>query len=266
MKTNQKTAILFVVLTIFFSANAAQIAEVEELTSLGEGLLLRAIQRGESEEVIAQIAANSLWHKICSSDLEPAEKVMHVEALLRHVSADSVNPSGTPLLCSAAGQNNSQVIELLLKKGARVNRKDPITGKTALHCAVENGFVANARLLLDCHANVNSAAYDGVLPLHSSISCRTETALGQLLEVEEVEVNAVNNVGQTALHLAAAAGNATMVRWLLDARADRDCDRAENYETPLITAKRIKQSKFALEAERYADVINLLETYWPATR
>jgi ankyrin repeat protein len=76
-------------------------------------------------------------------------------------------------LAAAAGACRPDLVRVLLDAGARVDRRDPDTGRTALHEAVSAGMAAGrdgdapevVRLLLAAGADVEATTSDGASPL-----------------------------------------------------------------------------------------------------
>lgn len=107
---------------------------------------------------------------------------------------------GTPLT-DAAMPGHTEIVRLLLEKGADINAKDEYMGYTALMNAAFAGRTETMRLLVEKGAGVNDKAGDGSTPLHIAlILCRTETV--KLLLEKGADVNAKDNNGSTPLMFA----------------------------------------------------------------
>ena len=144
---------------------------------------------------------------------------------------NALNKEGqTPLHYSAAAgeKGSSELCEILLKRGAKVNAIDKY-GQQPLHLACENGDAETGCLLLSHGADVRAIDHAGDTPLllmsqHTMpsqnevdtqgnhalhIACRdgTSTAV-QLLVDLGADTNAMNKLGQTPLHTAAAGKKA----------------------------------------------------------
>ncbi len=112
-----------------------------------------------------------------------------------------------------AATSDPQIIALLLNGGANINKTSGVNGMTALHICVSKGAVSAVRFLIAHGAHLNAVNINGVTPLH--IACRTPSLLLQANGVNSaketirvlLEAGAKVNVsdirGNTPLHLAA---------------------------------------------------------------
>ncbi|MGY1622184.1 ankyrin repeat domain-containing protein [Geodermatophilus sp. SYSU D00965] len=75
-------------------------------------------------------------------------------------------------LHAAAGRGHLELVRLLLAAGADVNRRDPDSGRSALHVAIASATDGDApevvRVLLDAGADVNATTNDGASALDIS--------------------------------------------------------------------------------------------------
>src|SRR5262249_15537906 len=111
----------------------------------------------------------------------------------------------TPLhIASRFGR--SEVVKVLLAKGADVERKSGTFGYFALHFAAENGHLETAAVLLKNHASVMSRAALGRTALHLASENGHEKLVLLLLKAG-AEKNGADDVGKTALHFAASHGH-----------------------------------------------------------
>src|SRR5207249_1100040 len=81
------------------------------------------------------------------------------------------------------------LLDLLLTRGVTVNSRTDGMGKTALHCAAENGQAKMIEVLLARNAAVNLMDHEGRTPLHFAAQ-RGQTEIVQLLLAKGAEVNA----------------------------------------------------------------------------
>ena len=108
-------------------------------------------------------------------------------------------PAGAMPLITAATQGNLRVCELLLKKGALVDKAAP-GGITALHAASNYGHRDIVRLLLSKGAHVNRADAVGSTALHWASKCG-HTKVAEVLLGGGADVNPCAN-GCTPLYFA----------------------------------------------------------------
>lgn len=94
-------------------------------------------------------------------------------------SLDDIDEYGFTPLIEAVITRQPLVAEQLLKQGVRVNKPD-VTGRTALHWAVDNADLAFCRLLLDHGANPNAYTHAGLSVLVYPV-LRGQDPLKQLL-------------------------------------------------------------------------------------
>jgi len=137
------------------------------------------------------------------------------------------------LIEAAESGNDARLEELFRTRGSFLARSHLHDGRTLLHVA---GSRAVAELLVLYGANVMARSHGpgplrGDTPLHAAIR-RRRIEVAEWLIARGVDTNAVNDVGWTPLHLAAANGEPDLARTLLlngaraDARTALDTPRA----------------------------------------
>ena len=125
---------------------------------------------------------------------------------------------GTALMFAAIG-GDIETQTALIDAGADVNGVGGFDW-TALMVASVKGRVAAVRQLLSSGADPNLPDIYSWTPLMRAVYERRDMVVQALLEHPDVALNARNDQGATALHLAAANGDAPLTRSLLLAGAD----------------------------------------------
>jgi len=168
-----------------------------------------------------------------------------IEKLLSEgVDINTTHPTtGTTVLMIASSYYYyDDMVELLIRKGAKVNVKDN-DGKTALLWAASNSL-ENAKVLISNGAKVDEPANDGMTPfLQATLgvsSGKVPIELCELLRKNGANVNAAltrkNASGWTALHYAAVNGDIRLLKYLIKLGANVNKATAEG-SSPLFLAK-----------------------------
>jgi uncharacterized protein len=144
-----------------------------------------------------------------------------VKALVaRGVDVNAAEPRlGQTALMWAAAEGHSEVVRGLVEAGARVNAASK-SGFTPLLFAAAKGDVPSITLLLDAGADPNYSLPSGGKPLMVAIAYRRTAAAVALLEGGALATAGNERTGSTPLHVAAQQGDLTVVRALLDRRAN----------------------------------------------
>ena len=160
---------------------------------------------------LAAKADDSLMAAVRSDDIVAARL-----ALKLHANPNALAPDGSAPLAWAVDRGDADLVNLLLKAGAKTNSG---RGAVPLVLACENGNNAVISALLAAHADVNAKRSDGVGAFHLCASRGSTENLARMIEAGAI-LDAANVDGQTALMFAAAAGNAQNVALLLAHHAD----------------------------------------------
>ena len=101
------------------------------------------------------------------------------EALKTGVSPNAVDAHGRSGLHMAAGNGHTEVVKLLVEKGATVGLENA-EGSTPLHWACLNGHVKIVEYLLDKGAKLSSCNKSGRTPFDEAISMNRKEVLDYL--------------------------------------------------------------------------------------
>jgi hypothetical protein len=158
----------------------------------------------------------------------------------------------TPLL-DAVNIGSVEIVKLLIKHGANVHaiQEDK---KTCLHLASQNDDEELVTLLLEQGLSVDEEDKNGWTPLHDAAYYGCEESTKVLIS-KGANVNATDAKKQTPLHVAAEEGEEDAVRCLLDHHADAGAVDYEGY-TPLDLAAK----------EEYEDTFEVLITHSSSTK
>ncbi|KAL9118912.1 MAG: hypothetical protein Q9187_004534 [Circinaria calcarea] len=149
-------------------------------------------------------------------------------------------------LYGAAANGEAATVQLLLRRGAKIEAVDPHGGVTALDKAAANGHEAVVWLLLQKGANIEAVDIDESTPLHKAARNGHE-AIVRLLIQKGANIEAVDGHKSTPLHTAAASGHEDVVQLLLEKGANIEAVGVHK-STPLHTAA----------ARGHEDVVQLL--------
>ncbi|MGH0165406.1 UNVERIFIED_CONTAM: hypothetical protein FKN15_048721 [Acipenser sinensis] len=189
-----------------FSRIRAQISpNLHGLTGTGRALLLLLVW--ECFPVALAVCACSVLPSCVSQAYHGHAQALDV--LLQSVSdLDAVDEGGRTPLSLAALRGHAECVEALLSQGASVNVTEKSRGRTPVHLAGHENCV---EVLLEQKA-CRSFEGNSFSPLHCAILTGHEDCV-QLLMEQEASYLLGDCRGRTALHFAAARGQAT---WLCD--------------------------------------------------
>ncbi len=156
------------------------------------------------------------WDLVTATDYE---MVPVVEKLLDD-GADMNATSQRTSLHAAAANGNLEIVELLIQRGADVNRLD-IHGRTPLYVAIVEHQSEVARRLTEEPSDVAVRASDGSTLLMAAVRAEDEVLVRWALD-QGIGIDAARpeKTHATALMMAARSGNLEIVKMLLDSGAD----------------------------------------------
>jgi ankyrin repeat protein len=131
---------------------------------------------------------------------------------------DAADKDGRTALHWAALKGHTEIVKILLGKGAEVNFADK-DSQTALNKAAYRGHTEIVKMFLKNGAEVNFADKDSQTALNKA-AYRGHTEIVKMFLKNGAEVNSADKDGQTALHAAASWGHAEIVEMLLENGAE----------------------------------------------
>ncbi len=165
---------------------------------------------------------------------------------------DAKAKSGHTALTLAVEGGHTDVVRLLIEKGAAVDAKAK-SGHTALTLAVEGGHTDVVRLLIEKGAAVDAKAKSG----HTALTLAVEgghTDVVRLLIEKGAAVNAKAKFGYTALMLAVDRGHTDVVRLLIEKGAAVNAKAKFGYTALMLAVDRGHTDVVRLLIEKGADV------------
>ncbi|GIY83976.1 ANK_REP_REGION domain-containing protein [Caerostris darwini] len=201
--------------------------------------LFIALEKGnmqQAEDCIrkgADIFGRDLYNACCLHFSAKAPNANAIEfALEQRLSINSKDNDDQTALHVAARFNRLKIVKYLVGvKHVPLNDRD-VNGKTSLHIAVENDCREVVEYLLRYGANALIKDTQAILPLHTAIRLNFVDVAKILLEKEtNVDAN-LSSFGRSSLHVAAEAGDLTLVNILIEKMADVNFKTELGY-TPL---------------------------------
>jgi ankyrin repeat protein len=209
------------------SGNAERVAAMKDSIHYyrknkeGETALTLAIQNQDVAlvELLMKKAVVNLKNEQGETPLTLAIKKGNIDIInlvAKRAKASLKNEKGEAPLYLAIELDNIYLLEKLISKGAKVNRKS--NGISPLARATELNKPKAVAFLLKNKAVVNQANDNGDTPLYIAINKGHDIIAGILLSKSEDpsgDANWKNKVGIPLIHLAAANGNAEILRVLI---------------------------------------------------
>lgn len=182
---------------------AAQEGHIESIQTLMQASTINS-------HAVDKYGRSALLTAVSNEKLAAVEKILELQPDLINL----VDRQGWSALHIAARTNNLKITQLLLKKGAEIDR-EKWDGATATHIAAENGYLEILEWLKIRHANFAKKAKNDWTLLHLACFHNNLQVVDYLLNLGALEINALTTDGFTALHMAAAKGYTDIVEQLL---------------------------------------------------
>jgi len=196
---------------------------VKHKISDSTGLLIAA-EKNTNEKIIRELLKsknieddeklNALWHSLGNKNIN----VFII--LLKETKGEnsSIPKTGTTILMQACKEENKDIVNLLIKNGAKVNEQDK-DGNTALMIACQKNNLDIVNSLLSAKADVNLSSNDGYSAFSDAYFMHHEKDILNALIKAGADVN-VQNEGKTPLMEECFSNNIDMVKTLIAAGAN----------------------------------------------
>lgn len=183
--------------------------------------VFEAIRKGDLAELAGLLAADP--SSAAARDKNGISAVLQARYHHRPDMVEAIVACSPPLdLFDAVAAGNTTRVAELLGLDPRIVRDWTADGFQALHLAVYFGQANAARILMEHGADPESVAKNPnqIRPIHAAAASGSLEALLRVVH-RDVDLDARQQGGFTALHAAAVAGHAGMVKLLLARGADR---------------------------------------------
>lgn len=168
---------------------------------------------------------------------------------------DPSDPEKNTALHLAVSNNQPEVVELLLKQGAKTNAvKENKNGSAAIHIAAANGYVEIVDLLLNYNADIHQSENSGMTALHLAVSA-SHLSTVTLLILNGSDINKKNILGSSILQTAALRRHKGILKILIAYSCFQDYLR-EEYIDFLV---RLIGSSITNETHLYEKIKQMLE-------
>mmetsp|Transcript_14536 Transcript_14536/g.21689 ORF Transcript_14536/g.21689 Transcript_14536/m.21689 type:complete len:656 (+) Transcript_14536:40-2007(+) len=193
--------------------------------------LKKLLEKGQVDVNQRAFDGSTALHHACAK-----QRLDCVRILLACKDADATltDKNGYNALHYAAQHRSEQIVALLLAAGVSASATDKLSGGTPLHYAAYSGRSQKVIELLISKGHVSVMCRDGrqQTPLHkAAYQGHTETVY-YLLKYWFPDVEAKDNRNMTPIHYAAAQGQLSVLRFLIDKKANTNV-RSLNGNTPL---------------------------------
>lgn len=154
---------------------------------------------------------------------------------------NQVNRAGGNALMYAAQYGHAPAVQHLLKNGTKIDNRGA-KGWSALMIAVLKGRLPVVDILLAHRADPNLRDVLGWTPLMRATQNDHHEIAQKLIDALDIDINARNHAGQTALHIAAIAGAQKTAILLIQNGADETI-RDDEGNTPLDIEKQRRDAQ-----------------------
>jgi len=204
----------------------------ETTESSSRSMLLERLVLNNDDDSREENETESLllaYASLRTEDIELLSEILHSRGITEHID-DYISDTGCTLLHIASKNGFYASIDMLLKSSADPLVMETKGGNIPLHLAAIGGHAQSLKLLLTCSNPNMKNMSSGKVALHYAAEYGYEECVCELLRNNSsnpLNINAQDDHGHTALHLACIDGSLAVVKLLLNAGVDaslKDCD------------------------------------------
>lgn len=178
-------------------------------------------------------------------------------------SANDVCDDNIPAIFHAIRQNDIRMAQLLSEHGADINTSDPHDGISGLMYAVAKNFEDMIDFLLNRKPNLGWRDHQKNTIWHYA-AFRGNLSIYKKYENEDRELNAVNSLGKTPLHLAAEENHNHMILYLVKAGAQVNQKTSDGFSPIHYAAKSDAMEALIVLLESDGDIRASDDNGWTA--
>ncbi|KAG5498829.1 hypothetical protein JKF63_03118 [Porcisia hertigi] len=181
---------------------------------------------------------------VCDGDLDTLRRLSKEFLAISDNVEKCRDENGNTIVHLALNKNPATLEYVLEALRADVNATNA-QGRTALHEAVTQDYIACTKVLLDHGADDTIQSTTQSTPFHTAAACGSVESLEMILrysERPEVKVNELDRHHSSALHKCAFDGDVRVSRWLVEHGATVDVADSTD-ATPLLIAVKMGQAE-----------------------
>ncbi len=226
---------------IHYTAENGQLENLEQLIANGADINIRNRKNQLPLDLALSFTSSDKHVKIAErlirtySDIPADQQFYYAYQALSNTGAESRFEQGFTVLHYAALHNHPALLELFIRKGARLDARDE-TNQAPIHVSITHGNYNIAKQLIQAGADADARNGSGSTPLHLAVQSENSLEIISFLLTNGADIDSLNLNGDSPLHLAAEPGtDPKTVSLLLSSGANPDSrDRIGN--TPIMLA------------------------------
>ncbi|XP_030843124.1 E3 ubiquitin-protein ligase MIB2 [Strongylocentrotus purpuratus] len=193
-----------------------------EVTAQSAKEFIKAVMEGDVKRVAEALKKNKGFVNVVVQDNTPLHLAAYqdhfqvVELLIKNgAKLDVKDDDGDTALANAVHQDNARIVKYLLDHGADPNTTNVKGGRSPLHIGASKNHTQCVRLILGKGGNPNVKDNVGDTPLHDAIRKTQKEITELLINARNIDLELNNKRGFNPLHHAALSDNPHATRLLI---------------------------------------------------